>query len=147
MNYILLLLLSLGSFASMANTGEELRIYQPQSKKSVYVRYLEHTQTPHLKEVRIEAARLPRLGKINPIIAYGRDLDRNGSIESWFFLTDDGIKYFHVEERTTTQAVRKVIRNHYEQNGHGYAQSIMGGVLGFLSFAVEKVYEAEMNAY
>lgn len=44
-------------------------------------------------EIRIDAAGMPKfMDRLNPTIAFGRDLDDNKKIDTWFFLTDNGIQ-------------------------------------------------------
>jgi hypothetical protein len=44
-------------------------------------------------EVRVDAASIPKfLNKFNPTIAYGRDLNGNGKIDTWFFISKNGIE-------------------------------------------------------
>lgn len=43
-------------------------------------------------EVRIEASAIPRFAsKINPLLGFGRDLDGNGKIDTWFLVTQNGM--------------------------------------------------------
>lgn len=49
-------------------------------------------------EVRIEATALPRFAsKINPLLGFGRDIDGNGKIDTWFFVTQDGLDTYEKE--------------------------------------------------
>lgn len=44
-------------------------------------------------EVRIDAAGIPKfMDRLNPTIAFGRDLNDNQKIDTWFILTENGIK-------------------------------------------------------
>jgi hypothetical protein len=60
---------------------------------------IDHYINPNgILEVRIDAAGIPKIfNKLNPTIAYGRDLDNNGKIDTWFFITKSGIEVIQGE--------------------------------------------------
>lgn len=83
------------STAQAAASKEQFSSFRFKSLDGKTVKLSLFSYKNHLQEfeVRIEAQGMPGILKdLNPILGYGRDLNDNGKIDTWFFINSDGIK-------------------------------------------------------
>lgn len=97
-------------------------------------------------EVKLVSAALPRIAAgINPILGYGRDLDDDGKIESWFMYNKDGYVR-HVLPSTHPlgyDVVRTQLFRRYTTSADMYANAAISSILSYLSIAVSHAYESQ----
>lgn len=82
------------SFFSLATQASEERITVTDGfGKTTKLGIEAYTNSTGVMEVRVDAAGIPKfMGQLNPTIAYGRDLDGDKKIDTWFFITEKGIE-------------------------------------------------------
>ena len=101
-------------------------------------------------EVRIEAAGIPRFAsKINPVIGFGRDIDGNGKIDSWFLITKQGIDLVRLEgsDPTGTDVLGDILVKKYRSTFTMYASSAASSLLSYLFLSVSAGVDVQEEYY
>lgn len=93
--------------------------------------------TNHLgeKEVRVEAAGIPRVAaNINPLIGFGRDTDHNELIDTWFFITKNGIEKVISEGKNPKgiDVLGKLLEAKYQTTFSMYISSATTSILSYV---------------
>lgn len=106
-------------------------------------------------EVKIESRALPKFSKhSNPILGYGRDLNNNGQIDTWFLVTKTGIEVVKKEGKHPfgTDILNEVLHSTYKTSVALNVASATTSILGHLFLSVgqsleftEKYYKDWMN--
>lgn len=110
----------------------ELRDSIGETFKVALSEYVNHNET---LEVRIEAAGIPRFAsKINPVLGFGRDIDGNGKIESWFLVTKSGIDYVKKEgqDRLGKDVLSDILQKKYRSKFSMYVTSATSSIFSYL---------------
>jgi hypothetical protein len=92
--YLIVALLSLSALPSLyAKEHEERLRFTDTNGESITVGLTAYKNKLGELEVRVDAAGMPKLlDKFNPTIAFGRDLDDDQKIDTWFIITKKGIE-------------------------------------------------------
>lgn len=101
-------------------------------------------------EVRVEAAGLPRLDKnSNPLLGFGRDIDDNGKIDTWFFITKNGMELIEKEgeEELGRDVLGELLKKKYTTNIGMYASSMITSLFSYLLFSVNESLNIEEEFY
>ena len=101
-------------------------------------------------EVRIDAAGIPRLfDKLNPTIAYGRDLNHNNKIDTWFFLTETGISVIEKEGSDTygRDILGQLVNNQFKTSSKAYLSSATTTALSYLFFTADEIKSSGEEFY
>lgn len=91
-------------------------------------------------EVRIEAAAIPRFAsKINPLLGFGRDLDGNGKIDTWFLIGKDGIDLVEKEGKDARgrDILGDILLKKYRSSFLMYVNSATNSVFSYLLMSVD----------
>lgn len=106
----------------------------------------------HLKEfeVRIEATGMPGILKgLNPIIGYGRDLNDNGKIDTWFFLQSDGVKTLQHEGQDPIgrDILSSVFKKEFGASFGLYSKTAILSVFKYLLVSTSEAVKIEEDFY
>lgn len=102
------------------------------------------------REVRLEADTLPRFGKVNPILGYGRDTDDDGNIDSWFMIDDEkGLVRYTLNSSMpwAHDAVEKQLFKLYKSSAGAHFAASYGAVFGFLMMSVSHGFASEKELW
>lgn len=127
------------AYLSIYMGGSEA-IYEVSSKgaDSFEVRALSYTNDLGGREIRLESALLPKINrKINSIIGYGRDLDDDGKIETWFLIEQNrGIYKFvaECEDTSCEKTIRNKVFNNYTKSSKMLFYSAYASLIAIFSF-------------
>ncbi len=100
-----------------------------------------YTNSNGVFEVRVDAAGIPRfLDKLNPTILYGRDLDGNNKIDTWFFITDKGIEVESKEGQDPTgkDILDKLITKKYQTTAMMYFSTTYTTIFSYLLLSADE---------
>jgi hypothetical protein len=98
-----------------------------------------HNQHNEL-EVRLEASELPEFTEhINPILGFGRDVDGNDKIDTWFLITDHGIKTIRREGYNIfgIDVLDDILKKQFKTTFEMYVSSVANSLFSYLSWTVE----------
>jgi hypothetical protein len=101
-------------------------------------------------EVRIEAAAIPRFAsKINPLLGFGRDLNGNGKIDTWFLITNTGIDVVEKEGKDSRgrDVLGDILLKKYRSTFFMYATSATTSVFSYLLMSVDASIDAYEDYY
>lgn len=111
------------------------------------VRAFYYTNDNGAPEVRLESAAIPRIAEgINPVLGYGRDLDDDGKIDTWFMNDkDEDFKVIHAT--SADPFCRDVIEQQlFKQNyssAQMYLNSISSSLMGFFFMSASGAYHSQ----
>lgn len=111
---------------------------QGKTFKVALVEYKNHNDE---MEVRIEAAAIPRFAsKINPLLGFGRDLDGNGKIDTWFLVTKDGIDVVEKEGKDSKgrDILGDILIKKYRSTFMMYVTSATTSIFSYLLMSVDE---------
>lgn len=92
-------------------------------------------------EVRIEASAIPRFAsKINPLLGFGRDLDGNGKIDTWFLVTQDGMDLVEKEgqDYKGRDVLGDILVKKYRSSFLMYVNSATTSVFSYLLMSIDE---------
>lgn len=146
---ISILFILLASYAHAAENLLHFKIYDEEGHASKISIHPYFNQVGTL-EVRVDAASIPKLfDKLNPTIAYGRDLNHNQKIDTWFFITTHGIEV--VEKEGTDHYGRDIlgdlVNKRYKTSAKTYLTSATTTALSYLFFTVDEIADENRNFY
>lgn len=101
-------------------------------------------------EIRIDAASIPKFfDKLNPTIGYGRDLNHNNKIDTWFFITNHGVEVVEKEgvDIYGRDILGELVNNKYKTSTKTYLTSATTTALSYLFFTVDEVQDENKNFY
>lgn len=101
-------------------------------------------------EVRVDAASIPKFfDKLNPTIAYGRDLNHNQKIDTWFFITNHGVEVVEKEglDIYGRDILGDLVNNKYKTSAKTYLTSATTTALSYLFFTVDEIADENRNFY
>ncbi|MBY0415145.1 MAG: hypothetical protein K2Q18_13320, partial [Bdellovibrionales bacterium] len=142
--YIFLFLcMTIFSFVQAAQTNVQKPVVQKVSLKGVngelfkvsLISYKNHNEE---LEVRIEATGLPRMAShINPLLGFGRDTDQNGKVDTWFFMTKNGIDTTVEEGKNALgdDILGRLLVKKYRSTFSMYVTSATTSLLSYLLFS------------
>ncbi len=110
--------------------------FTDQQGKQARLNLSSYTNQNNEMELRIEATGIPRFAeKINPLIGFGRDLNHNGKIDSWFILSKNGIELVQKEGVNSfgTDVLNDILKDKYKTTFKMYASSAALSILSYLS--------------
>jgi hypothetical protein len=146
--FVLLLTLFMGSaWAKEAVVVIRARQADGSIKKLNVFQYINHWGN---KEVRIESATLPRIGRVNPIYGYGRDTDDDGRIDTWFMIdVDEGLRVYRIPTRFNwgVDVIERKLFSTHEYALKSHFSATYGAVFGFLLMSVSHGYESERELW
>lgn len=100
------------------------------------------------KEIRLESAALPRIGRVNPIYGYGRDTDDDEIIDTWFMIdNDEGLKVTRLANRQpwASDIIKNQLFKTYQSSAKSHFSALYGAVFGFLLMSVSHGYTSEIE--
>ncbi|MBC7713873.1 MAG: hypothetical protein H7177_11070 [Rhizobacter sp.] len=92
-------------------------------------------------EVRIEAAGIPRFAsKVNPVLGFGRDIDDDGKIDTWFFVTKTGIDTTRIQgkDELGRDILGNLIIKKYQSTLMMYVTSAVTSITSYLFISVNE---------
>lgn len=101
-------------------------------------------------EVRIEASAIPRFAsKINPLLGFGRDLDGNGKIDTWFLVTPNGLDMVEREGRDSKgrDVLGDVLVKKYRSTFFMYVNSATTSIFSYLLMSFDASIESYETYY
>jgi len=99
-------------------------------------------------EVRIDAAGLPKLlDRFNPTIAYGRDLNDDQKIDTWFILTKNGIETEFAEGKDSLgrDILSKILLKRNPTSARLYVTTATTTLLGFFLLSAKESTDLEAH--
>jgi hypothetical protein len=145
---LIFLFILLLSCAFAGETDHKLRVQSKDGKfhKIKASTYLNSWGRP---EVRLEATAIPNIVKgINPILGFGRDLDDDGKIESWFmYNTREGFKVhqFKTNHPFGFDAVQNQLFKEYSTSADMYLNVTTVVLASYMSMAASHVYSSQIE--
>ena len=115
------------------------------SKRINIFRYKNHWGQ---KEIRLESAALPRIGRVNPIYGYGRDTDDDEIIDTWFMIDEnEGLKITRLPTRQpwATDVIKNQLFKTYDSSVKSHFSALYGAVFGFVLMSVSHAYNSEID--
>ncbi len=103
-----------------------------------------------VKEVRGDATGFPRFLKgLNPTLFYGRDLNQNGKMDTWFFLKENGVIVVSKEgNRPLGQDILpEILKNHFQTSAKMYLTTSTITVLSYLFFTANEMQSEKSQFY
>lgn len=97
-------------------------------------------------EVRIEASAIPRFAsKINPLLGFGRDLDGNGKIDTWFLVTQNGMDLVEKEGKDTKgrDVLGDILVKKYRSTFFMYVNAATTSIFSYLLMS----FDASITSY
>lgn len=128
-------------------------VYPVNSKEddSFEVRAVSYTNDLGGKEIRLESALLPRINrKINSILGYGRDLDDDGKIETWFLIEQNKGIYkltAKCEDTSCEKTIREKVFSNYKKSSKMIFYSAYASLMGYLFLSLDNRYQKESDFY
>lgn len=123
---------------------------QDSEGKKFKVALTKYTNHHNEIEVRIEASGIPRMAsKINPVIGFGRDIDGNGKIDSWFLVTKNGMDLVRLEgqDEIGQDILGGILIKKYRSTFSMYASSAASSVLSYLFLSVSAGVDIQEEYY
>lgn len=104
----------------------------------------EYTNANGLRELKIVSNDAARV-----ILGYGRDLNRNGQIDTFFLLGSEGVRSYQRELKTETSKLRalKVLALHGQYSGKTYFTKLMNNIFGQVFFSIDKFNQVQKDYY
>lgn len=139
-------------FSAFTWAGAEA-VYQVNSKEgdSFEVRAVSYTNDLGGKEIRLESALLPRINsKINSVLGYGRDLDDDGKIETWFLIEQTRGIYkltAKCEDASCEKTIREKVFINYSKSSKMLFYSAYASLMGYLFLSLDNRYQKESDFY
>lgn len=150
-HFLCFFLLLLGTLSAW---GEETKhVLKVKDKEGDYHRIYAYSYMNALnrQEVRLEATAFPEIIKgINPIIGFGRDLDDDGRVETWFmYNTRNGfVRYTtHPQHPLGFDAIENDLFRYYSTSADMYANVIATAIFSYLTITVAKTHESQIEYY
>jgi hypothetical protein len=147
MSHILLVLFL--SFWSFLSHGSEtwVKLHARTKDGTVAVHAFHYKNIWGRNEVRLEAASLPKVGKANPILGYGRDTNDDGKVDTWFLIDDEEmlkIKQFRgTHPWGRDDLINRVLRD-YESSTLAHMRAIAGRLFGLFLWSVNHSWSSEI---
>ncbi len=137
---VLFFLFSLSLFAS--DSVSILSI--PLNNSRVDVKIFDFINDRQQREMRFETANLAQV-----VLGFGRDIDRDGIIETFFVFGKNGIAtYIKNSPRLTSwERASAVLREHAKYSGKDYFNSLAESLTSFLFFGMEHLLQAQATYY
>lgn len=101
-------------------------------------------------EVRIEASAIPRFAsKINPLLGFGRDLDGNGKIDTWFLVTQNGLDLVEKEGKDSRgrDVLGDVLIKKYRSTFFMYVNAATTSIFSYLLMSFDASIESYETYY
>lgn len=149
MNLLISLLTLL--FINCAFAGETVHKLRVQSQDGSFhkIKASSYINAWGRPEVRLEATAIPSIVKgINPILGFGRDLDDDGKIESWFmYNTREGFKVHVLKTKHIFgfDAVQSTLFKQYKTSVDMYANVAAIVLVSYMSMAASHVYSSQIE--
>ncbi|MBY0518224.1 MAG: hypothetical protein K2P81_15045 [Bacteriovoracaceae bacterium] len=140
--FIFLCLLSSAFAADLSRVD----IYALTNKGTTHVRSFRYINEWGKPEVRLESGALPKMGKVNPILGYGRDIDDDGKIETWFMIDDqEGLVRMELPSRDNwgDEAIKYKIFKSYHATTKAHIAAAYGAVFGYLLMSISHGWQSE----
>lgn len=113
---------------------------------TIKVALIEYKNANDDLEVRIEAAGIPRFAaKVNPLLGFGRDLDGNGKIDTWFLVTQNGMDLVQKEGKDARgrDVLGDVLIKKYRSTFFMYVNSTTTSIFSYLLMS----FDASIQSY
>lgn len=101
-------------------------------------------------EVRIEAAGIPRFAsKINPLLGFGRDTDENGKVDTWFFVTKNGMDVVVLEgqEVDGKDVLAGLLHKKYQSTLMMYVTTATTSIFSYLLLSINEGINIQEEYY
>lgn len=101
-------------------------------------------------EVRIEASAIPRFAsKINPLLGFGRDLDGNGKIDTWFLVTQNGLDLVEKEGKDSKgrDVLGDILIKKYRSTFFMYVNAATTSIFSYLLMSFDASIESYETYY
>lgn len=101
-------------------------------------------------EVRIEASAIPRFAsKINPLLGFGRDLDGNGKIDTWFLVTPNGLDLVEKEGKDSKgrDVLGDILIKKYRSTFFMYVNAATTSIFSYLLMSFDASIESYETYY
>lgn len=101
-------------------------------------------------EVELKSNAAPSFLKgINPVIGYGRDLNDNGLIDTWFIISEQSIKLVEKEGREVdgSDVLAEVLRKEFKSGLFLYFRTGVLAIFKYLLISINEAVETEQNYY
>lgn len=101
-------------------------------------------------EVRIEASAIPRFAsKINPLLGFGRDLDGNGKIDTWFLVTQNGLDLVEKEGKDSKgrDVLGDILIEKYRSTFFMYVNAATTSIFSYLLMSFDASIESYETYY
>jgi hypothetical protein len=150
MKITLLIMFLISSLTANAKVAREELTINHTNGEEIDISLVSYINENETLEVRIEGAFFgDKLKSLNPVLGYGRDLDSNGKIDTWFILDiNTGLKVIKAEgKKRLGQDIlgRKVFLN--EDAKVFYRRSVVAGILSHVFLSYHYGYEAHFEFY
>lgn len=142
---LLSLTTSFGAYAK-----EKRVVIKDSEGKSFKIGIESYQNAQDILEVRIDAAGIPKfLDKLNPTIAYGRDLDDNKKIDTWFFITNHGIEVEQMEgnDPLGEDILPALILKKHQTSAGVYVSSALTTVFSYVLLSANEAQNLEARYY
>jgi hypothetical protein len=145
--FTLLLMLSIALLAlpllGEASTKHLVSVHLPNAK-SLEVNIFEYINSYGQKEMRFETNNRAKV-----ILGHGRDVNNDGTVDTFFIFGNDGLKKYTRHSRSESSLGRAyhVLTQHAKYSGRDYFIGIATRVLTFLFIAVDHINEAQITWY
>lgn len=102
-------------------------------------------------EIRLESTVMPNLNsKVNAVLAYGRDLDDDKLIDTWFLINpEEGVKIVNVpcSDQECNDVISGKIFKNYQMSERMLVYSAYSGLMGYLFLSIDNRYEKTVDFY
>lgn len=150
MKYILMLFFITFSLLSSANERLKHVILKNNDGDEISINIDSYVNANNTFEVKIDSDKLPKfLNKLNPTILYGRDLNHNGKIDTWFILEKSGVKTIQIEgkDKLGLDILPEVIFPHFKSSVSLYLNNATITVLSYLFISMDELKNQNINFY
>lgn len=137
-------------FLSFNILGSEYITVFNQNNESSKILLTEGVGPTGVKEVRGDATGFPKIIKgLNPILFYGRDLDHNGNIETWFFLHEEGVRVVIKEGKLPLgqDVLPEILKAQFQSSAKLYFSTATMTILSYLFFTADEVKSEKARFY
>jgi len=144
---LLVILYSVNSFAEKKDKEVRVELSDPQGE-IVNVALTSSYNEFGVLEVRVDLAGMPKLlDRFNPTIAFGRDLDDNKKIDTWFFITKSGIEVEHIEgaDPLGKDILPALILKKHQTTARLYVTTATTTLMGFLLLTANEAINKESS--
>lgn len=136
------------SFAAANETHKSIEaVTKDGSRHTVHV--FSYINSNGTREVRIESGAMLRFADgINPTLGYGRDLDDDGTIDTWFMYDyEEGYKTYQAQGQApwSYDVIQNKLFRSYSSTAKMHIDAVVSSLLSYVSIAVSHAYESQQE--